>query len=290
MNQNEDDDNVWFQRATTPRNDGTVADDESGSSPGRYSESDADTPQTQPPFYQASIILVGSTKAGKTCLARALTRQDFIETYRETSIAHNRLECLYVDPVTLSMLNTTNNKKNATPNKKFGKLQQNQVLLELIDISGAKDHITERQIHSRDADAIIFVYNISDPQSLEDIKDVFYYEACRIKCQDPLEIPHLLVGTKLDLSSEAQGTESTVDTPTDWISEDKARLYGSNFNCWSTQTSAKTGVGIENLRNYLLSLVVSNTPRGRYQKDLESSSSSSGTIVSKLKKIKCILQ
>ncbi len=284
MNQNEDDDNVWFQRATTPRNDGTVADDESGSSPGRYSESDADTPQTQPPFYQASIILVGSTKAGKTCLARALTRQDFIETYRETSIAHNRLECLYVDPVTLSMLNKNKNKKKKSVE------QQNQVLLELIDISGAKDHIAERQIHSRDADAIIFVYNISDPQSLEDIKDVFYYEACRIKCQDPLEIPHLLVGTKLDLSSEAQGTESD-GTPTDWISEDKARLYGSNFNCWSTQTSAKTGVGIENLRNYLLSLVVSNTPRGGYRKDPESSSSSSsGTIVSKLKKIKCILQ
>lgn len=248
--------------------DGGVADDESGSSPGRYSELD-DT------SYRASVIMVGSTKAGKTCLVRALTQQDFKKTYQETSVSHNRIDCEYVDPAALRIIynslfdqpknNPTSERSNPKDsvlwikNKKMENLCIDKVILEFIDISGAKDHTTERQIHSKNVDAIIFVYDISNPKSLEEIKNTFYYEACRIKCQTPLTTPHVLVGTKLDLFQ--QETEFNA-RDTAYVSQDKSMLYGSNFNCWSIQTSAKTGTGISDLRDYLLSLVISNTPRG----------------------------
>ena len=58
-------DEICF-RGGTPRSDGGVADDESGSSPGRYSESDVDLDgiTTTSPLYRASVIVVGSTKVG----------------------------------------------------------------------------------------------------------------------------------------------------------------------------------------------------------------------------------
>jgi len=214
--------------------------------------------------------MIGSTKTGKSCLVRALTQQVYIETYRETSIAHNPLEYSYVDPAALSMIN--NKKKN----KKIANLQRNRILLEFIDISGAKDHTAERQIHCKDADIIVFVYDISDPQSLEDIKDIFYFETCRMKYQNPLQTPHVLVGTKLDLCEEKP------DTPR--ISQDTSMLYGSNFDCWSIQTSAKDETGISDLRDYLLSLVVANTPRNR------SGTSEQQHKKTKRKIFRCILQ
>ncbi len=266
MNPIELGDEMWFRRET-PRGDGRVADDESGSSPGRSSESEANLNY---PFYQASIIMIGSTKTGKSCLVRALTQQVYTETYRETSIAHNPLEYSYVDPAALSMINNSNNKKK---NKKIGNLQRNKVLLEFIDISGAEDHTAERQIHCKDADIIVFVYDISDPQSLEDIKDIFYFETCRMKYQNPLQTPHVLVGTKLDLCEEKP------DTPR--ISQDTSMLYGSNFDCWSIQTSAKDEIGISDLRDYLLSLVVCNTPRTSGQQHKKTKRN---------RKFRCILQ
>lgn len=255
---------IWSMEETLFSSDGGVADDESGSSPGRSSESEVNINY---PFYQASIIMIGSTKVGKSCLMRALMQQDYTETYRETSISHNSLEYSYVDPAALSVINS-----NKT-NKKIGNLQRNQILLEFIDIPGAEAHIAERQIHSKNADIIIFVYDISNPQSLEDIKNTFYFETCRMKYQNPLEIPHVLVGTKLDLCEK-------ISTPR--ISEDTSMLYGSNFDCWSIQTSAKDDISISDLRNYLLSLVVSNTTR-----DLVGAKQHKKT---KRKKFKCILQ
>ncbi len=305
MNQPEAEDEVYF-RGETPRSDGGIADDddESGSSPGRYSESDVDidgitnTPPPPPPLYQASVIVVGSTKAGKTCLIRALTKQAFKKTYQETSISHNRIEYEHVDPSVLTIVynslfdQNSSSEKPKTPqdchdvsptclkNKKMKNLRMDKVMLEFIDISGAKDHTTERQIHSKNVDAIIFVYDISNPQSLDEIRDTFYFEACRIKYETPLTTPHVLVGTKLDLFQ--QETEFIV-RDISYVGQDKSMLYGTNFNCWSIQTSAKTGAGISDLRDYLLSLVISNTPR--------TDSSKAQTKKSRLQKIlKCILQ
>lgn len=290
-------DEICF-RGGTPRSDGGVADDESGSSPGRYSESDVDLDgiTTTSPLYRASVIVVGSTKVGKTCLVRALTKQDFKKKYQETSISHNRIEYEHIDPAALTVVYNSlfdrSNSEEPKPqdncemrlclkNKKIENLRMNKVMLEFIDISGAEDHTAERQIHSRNVDAIIFVYDISNPESLEAIRDTFYFEACRIKYQNPLTTPHVLVGTKLDLF---QQETDLFAKDTTYVNQDKSILYGTNFNCWSIQTSAKTGAGISDLRDYLLSLVISNTPRG-------DSSQRSQTKKSRLQKmLKCILQ
>ncbi len=290
MNQEETRHEMCFGRES-PSSDGGVADDESGSSPGRQSEFDGDA------SYRASVIVVGSTKAGKTCLVRALTQQAFKKTYQETSISHNRIECEYVDPAALRIIynslfdqhtSSSSSSERSKPqdsvlslkNKKMENLRMDKVMLEFIDISGAKDHTTERQIHSKYVDAIIFVYDISNPQSLDEIKDIFYYEACRIKYQTPLTTPHVLVGTKLDLF---QQETVFVARDTSYVSQDKSMVYGVELNCWSIQTSAKTGAGISDLRDHLLSLVISNTPRIDSSEDQPKKS--------RLQKIlKCILQ
>ncbi len=231
-------------------------DDEGGAesgSPGRQPDL-----QDEGNSHMASVMVTGSPFCGKTSLLEALAYNRYTGEYRETSIAQYTIKCDYVDPVeefVASSSQVSAAKRNGRVNKKMDRLQNVKVDLSLIDISGAKDHATERQVHCKNADIMVFVYDVTKRESLIDVRDYYYREVCRMKNQNPLDLPHILVGTKLDLYNKV-GREGAHVTE-----EESSDLAGIMECCWSIRTSAREGTGLEDLKNYLLSFAVANTPR-----------------------------
>ncbi len=223
-------------------------DDESGS-PGR------------PPdhIHVACIIPVGSPRSGKTSLINALLYDRFDSEYRKTSLCQYAMKYDCVDPVESSSIAAEAWRRRS----KMERLQRNsnssssKVDLSLIDISGSHDHAAERQIHYRNADVVVFVYDVTNRNSLTQLLDLYYPEACRMRDQHPLEMPHILVGTKMDLFEKVGRQGDHVD---ELEASKVASLLGAH-SCWSIRTSAKDRTSIEDLKSYLLSLVVANTPR-----------------------------
>lgn len=258
MDMKEDKDLVWFDRSSPP---GTQGEEEEGRGDGDESGSPQRTPgREKKPLHTACVMPVGSPRSGKTSLIEAILYNRFRSEYRETSLAQYGLECDYVDPVESSIAAAS--EASAARRKKRGsvkmkRVQISKVGLSLVDISGADDHAAERQIHYKNADVVMFVYDITNRNSLVRLRDVYYPEACRMKDEDPLQMPHILVGTKKDLF-EKVGREG--DHVTELEANEVASQLGAD-GCWSIRTSAKELENIEDLKTYLLSIVVANTPR-----------------------------
>ncbi len=256
-------------------------DDESGS-PGR--------PQDH--IHVACVIPVGSSRSGKTSLINALLYDRFDSEYRKTSLCHYAMKYDYVDPAESPSSSIVI--EDCFRRRKMERLQRSssKVDLSLIDISGSHDHAAERQIHYRNADVVMFVYDVTNRNSLTELLDLYYPEACRMKDQHPLEMPHILVGTKMDLFEKVGRQGDHVGE----VEASKAASLLGAHSCWSIRTSAKDRTNIEDLKSYLLSLVVANTPRDVFPPSSSSSAEEEAGTTTRRNKVhrkawlRCVLQ
>lgn len=269
---------VWYQKSS-PHSDGVAAGDESAS-PGRSARSTGDDDSNS---HSASVIVVGSTACGKTCLVEAMLYGRFNGEYRETSIAHSGARCSYVDPVESSIAagSRASAKRRDKSDMKTRRIQRVTVDLEFVDISGADDYASERQVHSRNVDIAIFVYDVTNRKSLDEVRERYRPEMLEAtECQESLlgMLPHILVGTKMDLF-EKVGREG------DHVSERESVQLAGELGCWSVRTSARNSLGIDDLKNYLMSFGVANTPR-----EPSAPSPSRRRLLGTLRSKKCVMQ
>lgn len=152
------------------------------------------------------ILLVGSTKSGKTTLAKRFINNEFSEKYQPT------VEDSYYH------------------NYKYGKRHFH---LEIIDMPSPFMFPVMRDLHVKVADAIMLIYEIDNQLSYTEAMDAWK----RIRGLREDSLPIVIVGTKQDLMTVSRNVEECMANMT--LPE-----ISDTFDVKHILTSAKNNVGV----------------------------------------------
>ena len=155
--------------------------------------------------YLARIVCFGGKKVGKTSLAKSFHGLDFVSDYRAT---------IALDYFTREV-----------------KIDDATVKLQLWDCSGDHRYATIVQSYARGSETFMLVYDVTDPNSLEEIK--FWNDVIRTNTTEK-DAPIILVGNKCDLIEQRRVSFD--------MALQAARNLGINY---CTEVSAKTGANVE---------------------------------------------
>ncbi len=153
------------------------------------------------------IVLLGETSVGKTSIITRFTQNSF-------------------NPNTLSSL-------NAQFVTKTIEINNEKITFDLWDTAGQEKYRALAKIFYKDAKVIIFVYDITNKKSFDDIKNYWYNET-KENVEDE-NVIFCLVGNKNDLYEEEK------------ISEKEAQEFADSINAIFKSTSALSNTGIPNL-------------------------------------------
>ena len=152
------------------------------------------------------IVLLGETSVGKTSIISRFASNSF-------------------NPNTLSSL-------SAQFVSKTVEIDGKSLKLDLWDTAGQEKYRALAKIFYKDARVIIFVYDITNEKTFEEIKNYWYNETKENVEEDVI---YCLVGNKNDLYEEEK------------VSEKEAQEYADQINAIFKSTSALSNVGIPNL-------------------------------------------
>ena len=153
------------------------------------------------------IVLLGETSVGKTSIITRFTQNSF-------------------NPNTLSSL-------NAQFVTKTIEINSEKITFDLWDTAGQEKYRSLAKIFYKDAKVIIFVYDITNKKSFDEIKNYWYNETKENVEEE--NVIFCLVGNKNDLYEEEK------------ISEKDAQEFADSINAIFKSTSALSNVGIPNL-------------------------------------------
>ena len=150
------------------------------------------------------ICLVGDSKVGKTSLINCFKGEDFNDTYTPSKA------CNYID--------------------KIMTYQNKEIELEIWDTIGNEKYRPLNKLFYKDSSIIIFVYDITNKNSFENIKNIWYQDV-----QDCLgkEIMIVILGNKSDLYIEEE------------VREEEARVYAKSVNAKLKIVSAKDSFQVD---------------------------------------------
>ena len=154
------------------------------------------------------VVLLGDSGVGKTCIIQRYVKGTYIEEENPTLGASFASKILKFDQF------------------------DNVIKIDIWDTAGQEKYKSIAKIYYKNADCIIFVYDITRKKSFEGIKN--YYEL--VKASMTIEkVKFVIVGNKSDLyEKEAVNPDEA---------KDFARTIGAAFY----QTSAKNNAGIDEL-------------------------------------------
>lgn len=160
------------------------------------------------------LLILGNDKVGKTAILNQYCNRKFIMQYEPTIGAKFSVKELDVDDWSVS--------------------------LNIWDMAGTEKFRSLTQIYSRRTDCCILAYDVTNPQSFENIKNWKKVFSESLGLSDSDDFPFLLLGNKSDLPGKA-------------VEEITARLYAiNNGNMLFYEVSSKTG---ENIQEAFISLV-----------------------------------
>lgn len=115
------------------------------------------------------IAILGTGGVGKSCLTLRFITNQFCEDY-DATIEDSYRKTIQVD----------------------GKIEQ----LEIVDTAGQEEFFSLIDGWIRDSDGIILVYDVTNPQSFDELS--YFYERI-VQCKDTEDVPLVIVGNKCDL-------------------------------------------------------------------------------------------
>ena len=157
------------------------------------------------------ITLIGGSGVGKTCIIRRFSNN----TYEENP------------PSTLG----------GSYSLKFVKVEGKQIQLDLWDTAGQERFRSLGKHFYKDAYIVIFVYDITNRKSFDEIKDVWYPN---VKEQGEKYVVLAVVGNKSDMFEKEE------------VKEEEGRAYAKEINASFMLVSAKTGDNIKSLFSTLV--------------------------------------
>ncbi len=152
------------------------------------------------------IVLLGESAVGKTSIIQRFTNDSF------------DLNCL-------SSLSAQFNSKTVTVNGET-------IKFDVWDTAGQEKYRSLARIFYKDAKVIIFVYDITNLKSFQEIQNYWYNET-KDSCDN--DVIYALVGNKSDLYEKEE------------VNEIDAQKYADEINAIFKTTSALSNVGINNL-------------------------------------------
>ena len=157
------------------------------------------------------ITLIGGSGVGKTCIIRRFSNN----TYEENP------------PSTLG----------GSYSLKFVKVDGKQIQLDLWDTAGQERFRSLGKHFYKDAYIVIFVYDITNRKSFDEIKDIWYPN---VKEQGEKYVVLAVVGNKSDMFEKEE------------VKEEEARAYAKQINASFMLVSAKTGDNVKSLFSSLV--------------------------------------
>ena len=165
-----------------------------------------------PPTYK--VVLVGEASVGKTTLSTRFRTQTFQETESTIGCANAKVD-VDVDGQT--------------------------VTLDIWDTAGQERFRSLTPIYFQGADAAVFVYDVTNPQTVQGLES--FYSIFNQRAQDNCVIA--IVGNKSDLESQRRVTTDQ--------GESTCQKYQGNI---FVETSAKTGHGVDTLFTEIAATIV----------------------------------
>ena len=148
------------------------------------------------------IVLIGNSGVGKTCIS-----QKYIN---ENETISDRQECTV----------------GASYFQKFLDIDDKSLQLDIWDTAGQEKYRSMGKMFYKDAFIVLLIYDITDPQSFIDLKNVWYKE---LKDQGEKETILAVVGNKSDLFIN------------EGVNENEARNWANEIGAIFALVSAKTG-------------------------------------------------
>ncbi|MBD3193731.1 MAG: GTP-binding protein [Candidatus Lokiarchaeota archaeon] len=159
------------------------------------------------------VVIIGPQQVGKTTLLNMYVNGEFEQNYRPTIGVH------FIE-------------------KSFQLTNRLQLKFYIFDLSGVKSFGKIRRFYYPDSQAVILLFDYSNPESLEKINE--WFEEARHFIEDNSTI-YLLVGNKIDLVGDRLNLK------------EKAEKIATQYGCNFFEISAATGEGIDELFTYLVS-------------------------------------
>ena len=150
------------------------------------------------------IVLLGESAVGKTSIIQRFTNDSF------------DLNCI--------------SSLSAQFNSKTVKINGESLKFDVWDTAGQEKYRSLARIFYKDARVIIFVYDITNLKSFQEIQKYWYNET-KDNCDN--DVIYALVGNKSDLYEKEE------------VNEEEARQYAESINALFQLTSAKSNSGID---------------------------------------------
>lgn len=163
-----------------------------------------------------SIITIGDSAVGKTCLAQRFIGMEFKESYMTT---------IGIDSMT---------KKVKKDNKNY--------IFQIWDTTGQERFATLAKQYLRKAHGVLFVFAYNDRKSYESIHK--WLEMLK-SANSKIQMCFALLGNKSDLSKEEKK-----------VTEEEGEKLGQELGMSFFDVSAKTGLNIDNSFNYLINKII----------------------------------
>lgn len=157
------------------------------------------------PVYK--VLLVGDPNVGKSSIIRRLLLDEFDETYNATIGVDLSAVALTIEAIT-------------------------PVILTVIDLGGQAGFTELRSQYYKGAHYAVFVYDITDRVSFEDLPTWFAGLIEAVPSFDNVDFPGMVMGNKSDMIKMRQ------------VSEVDGRTYADDLGVPFYETSAKTGENV----------------------------------------------
>lgn len=182
------------------------------------------------------IGMFGGGGVGKTCITLRYLKGEFSDGYIPT-IEDEFSKTIEVDGKTVS--------------------------LTVIDTAGQDDFAEMRYSYFKSVKGFVFVFDISNPQSIEDLRNI--YKDAEDAVDD--EIVCVIAANKADLRGDSNKT--------DLVPEDEYKKLEDEFHCKVIETSAKVNKGIDEL--FLAIIREKLKPKGSSSPEAKKTEKSSGS-------------
>ena len=146
---------------------------------------------------------------------------------------------------------------------KYVTLNNKKIRMNIWDTAGQDRFKTIAKNYYKGANAVIFVFDVNHKNTIEKIK--FWINS--VKDNSSKDIIEIIVGNKIDIEGKRE------------VTKEQMKSLGQNVGMETFETSAKTGEGINEIFNYLVTNLIKNPNTGRVLTDDESSLRNSITIL-----------
>ena len=174
------------------------------------------------PSQEFRLVVVGPPVVGKSALTIRLTQSEFANEYDPTIEDSYRYYCT-IDGIPAS--------------------------LDILDTAGQEEYSSMRDLYMKTGEGFLLVFSLTDRHTFEEIS-TFYNQIMRVKGETVQFVPMMLVGNKNDLVDDRQ------------VSYEEAIQLAKRFDCAYIETSAKTGMNVNDAFHGLVKMVMHNAVLG----------------------------